>query len=82
VRQLTDEIKVPKRTLDRWRAWWLYAFVETPFWNTARAQFMPPLEAAALPACLLERFTGPDPPSQLGSALRFLSPLSTLREEN
>jgi hypothetical protein len=82
VQQLTDEIKVPRRTLERWRAWWLYAFVKTPFWKAARAQFMPPLEPAALPVCLLERFTGPDPPSQLASALRFLSPLSTLREEN
>lgn len=79
-RQLTDWIGVPKRTLERWRAWWLQEFVDSPFWKNARARFMPPLEAAALPACLLERFAGPDVSPRLVSALRFLSPLSTLGE--
>ena len=81
VRQLTNTINVPKRTLERWCTWWLNGFVGTSFWRTARAQFMPPVDTAGLPGCLLERFSGPDPP-QLVLALRFLSPLSTLREEN
>jgi hypothetical protein len=67
-------VRVPKRTLERWRLWWLHEFVDTLFWVTARGQFMPP-PAATLPASLLERFEGPDLPSQLVAALRFLAPL-------
>ena len=75
VSQLTEWIRVPKRTLERWRGWWVQAFVDTPLWMTARGQFMPPLEVAALPASLLERFSGADLPSRLIAALRFLAPL-------
>jgi hypothetical protein len=73
--QLNGWIGVPKRTLERWRAWWLHDFVESPFWVNARARFMPPLEAATLPASLVERFGAPDLASQLLAALRFLAPL-------
>jgi hypothetical protein len=73
--QLSGWIGVPKRTLERWRVWWLHDFVESPFWVNARARFMPPLEAATLPASLVERFGGADLASQLLAALRFLAPL-------
>jgi hypothetical protein len=75
VSQLTEWIGVPRRTLERWRAWWLLEFVGTRFWVTARGQFMPPPAAATLPASLLECFKGPDLPSQLVAVLRFLAPL-------
>jgi hypothetical protein len=54
----------------------MQAFINTPFWMIARGRFMPPLEVAALPASLLERFGSPGLPSQLVAALRFLAPLS------
>jgi hypothetical protein len=76
VKQLTEWIAVPRRTLERWRAWWLQGFVDTPFFKTARGQFMPPLETAALPASLVRRFEGGDLPSRLVAVLRFLAPLS------
>jgi hypothetical protein len=75
VSQLREWIGVPRRTLERWRAWWLLEFVGTRFWVTARGQFMPPPAAATLPASLLECFKGPDLPSQLVAVLRFLAPL-------
>jgi hypothetical protein len=74
--RLTQLIGVPKRTLKRWCAWWRRDFVNDPFWKNARAQFMPPVEAAALPASLVERFSGSDLSEQLVAALRFLAPLS------
>jgi hypothetical protein len=37
---------------------------------------MPPVEAAALPASLLERSSGSDLSQQLVAALRFLVPIS------
>ena len=74
--QLSKWIRIPGRTLERWRAWWLDEFVDTRFWMTERGRFMPPLAPEALPASLLERFEGPDLPSQLAAALSFLAPLT------
>jgi hypothetical protein len=74
--RLNQLIGVPKRTLARWHAWWVKDFADGAFWKNARAQFMPPLATAALPASLVERFSGADLPQQLVAVLRFLSPLS------
>jgi len=40
-KQLTEWLRVPRATIERWRAWWLQGFVESSFWKVARAQFMP-----------------------------------------
>lgn len=53
VSQLAEWVRVPRRTLERWRAWWLDEFVDTRFWVTGRSQFMPPPAPEALPASLL-----------------------------
>ena len=70
-------LTVPRRTLKRWRSWWLKLFVQTRFWQDARAQLMPPVDVDALPKSLLERFIDPDLGEQLVRLLKFLSPLST-----
>lgn len=75
VSRLTAWILVPRQTLERWRIWWLRAFVDSPFFVTGRGQFMPPLEIATLPASLLRRFGGADLSLRLVSVLRFLAPL-------
>jgi hypothetical protein len=38
VSRLTESIRVPKRTLERWRSWWLLEFVDTRFWVTTRGR--------------------------------------------
>jgi hypothetical protein len=58
VSHLTAWLGVPRRTLERWRAWWVHEFVDARFWVVARDRFIPPPAAAALPASLLERFEG------------------------
>jgi hypothetical protein len=73
--QLAEWLDIRRRTLERWRAWWLDDFVDTQFWVTHRSRFMPPPSPQALPASLLERFEGRDQPSQLTAALHFLAPL-------
>jgi hypothetical protein len=75
VAKLSKWLCVPKRTIERWRLWWLEDFVESSFWKNARARFMPPVVAAALPASLLAQFKDPDFWSQLIALLRFLTPL-------
>ena len=76
--QLTAVLNVPVRTLERWRRWWLEAFVQTPFWRAARAVFMPPIVEALVPASLLSRFPGDESATPMVQCLCFLSPLSTL----
>jgi hypothetical protein len=81
VSRLTERILVPKRTVDRSKAYDSVVLEGggclslSRFWVTARGQFIPPPAAATLPASLLECFKGPDLPSQLIAALQFLAPL-------
>ena len=75
MQRLNEIVSVDRRTIARWRQWWRKAFTETPFWRIARASFMPPLDHAALPTTLLDRFAG-DAADRLTALLRFLGPLS------
>jgi hypothetical protein len=74
--RFAEYIKVPKRTIERWRRWWLQDFADSAFWKRARSRLMPPIVVAALPASLLERFAGSDLSAQLVAVLQFLTPLS------
>ena len=64
-----------RRTLARWRAWWRSAFTDSPFAPVAMAAVVPPIDIAALPVSLLERFAG-DVGEKLIALLRLLRPLS------
>jgi hypothetical protein len=75
MRQLREHLGVSRRTVERWRRWWREAFADSPFWRTAAAAFMPPVEPDRLPASLLERFAG-DGETRLVSLLRFLGPIT------
>jgi len=74
--RLRELFGVSRRTLDRWRAWWRDAFVDSDFWKAAKAFFSPPVAEAGLPLSMLERF-GADEDSRLAPLLRFLMPIST-----
>jgi hypothetical protein len=75
VAELRASIGVSRRTLERWRRWWLQVFTETPVWREAKGQLAEPVEESRLPASLLERFAG-TPLDQLVALLKLLSPLS------
>jgi hypothetical protein len=64
-----------RRTLARWRAWWRSTLSDGPFAAVARAAVATPLNIAALPVSLLDRFAG-DMREQLIALLRFLGPLT------
>src|SRR5208337_41395 len=51
---------IDRRTLARWRAWWLATFTDGPFALVAKATFMPPVDIA----------------EQLTALLRFVAPLT------
>lgn len=73
---LRERLGIDRRTLERWRTWWLATFVESEFWKEARAQFMPVPCPKTLPWSLCEAF-GIDRLDRLLDLLRFLRPLTT-----
>ncbi len=73
--RLKEFLGVSRRTLSRWRAWWLTRFPATKFWKSAKARFARVVEVASLPASLLDAFAGSER-ERLVMALRLLSPLS------
>lgn len=75
VAELRRQIGVSRRTLERWRRWWLELFTATPVWKALCGRLSAPADPARLPASLLERFGGA-PDEQLIALLRQLSPLS------
>jgi hypothetical protein len=74
VRRLSAELGIDRRTLGRWRKWWLDTFAGS-FRPIAMAAFMPPLDLAGVPATLLGCFVG-EVREKLVSLLRFLGPLT------
>lgn len=72
--RLSADLGIDRRTLGRWRKWWMEAFAGA-FRPVAMAAFMPPLDLAGVPATLLDRYAG-DLAAKLVGLLRFLSPLT------
>lgn len=68
--------RVSRRTVERWRRWWLEVFTASPCWAAGRGRFVPPVAEGRLPLSLLERFVGEER-DRLVAALRFLSPVTT-----
>ena len=72
---LAEVVGVDRRTVARWRTWWLATFTTTPFWRATSAVFIPPVDASQLPASALDRFDG-DAERRLIAFLRFLAPIT------
>jgi hypothetical protein len=73
---LQEHLGVDRRTLERWRAWWLQDFAPGRPWRTARGRFLPPPDEATLPWSLWLSF-GHAGQKPLLDLLRFLVPWST-----
>ena len=76
VEVLRERLEIDRRTLARWRTWWLETFVESRFWKEARARFLPVPCPRTLPWSLGEAF-GIDRLDRLLELLQFLRPLTT-----
>lgn len=75
VERLRQTLGIDRRTLERWRQWWLETFVRTRFWRSARARFMPAVCERTLPWSLAERFEVARQ-ERLIALLMFLRPLT------
>jgi hypothetical protein len=76
-RALCELLRIPERTLDRWRTWWAQDFSRTPFWQSMRERFAVPVETTQLPQSLLARFDKGIATDRMMQLLRFVAPLST-----
>jgi hypothetical protein len=76
VKLLREVLGIDRRTLERWRQWWLGRFVESSFWQEARARFMPPLCLKTMPLSLCESFEV-ERRDRLLDLLKFLTPITT-----
>lgn len=76
-RQLSEQLGIGERTLPVWCRWWRKAFSASVFWRDAKAQLMPPVAQARLPATLLARFSGASLAEQIVALLAFIAPVSS-----
>lgn len=76
VAELRRVIGASRRTLARWRAWWLEVFTTTPFWRAAGA-LVPGASSSELPASLLASFVESDEVLRLYQFLDFIKPVTT-----
>jgi hypothetical protein len=76
VQRLREVLGIDRRTLERWRQWWLVIFVESSFWREARARFMPPLCLKTMPLSLCLSFAI-ERRDRLLDLLKFLAPITT-----
>jgi hypothetical protein len=76
VQRLREALGIDRRTLERWRQWWLGLFVNSSFWRDARARFMPPLSAQTMPLSLCLSFEV-EKRQRLIELLLFLAPITT-----
>jgi hypothetical protein len=82
---LREKLGIDRRTLERWRRWWLEDFVGSRFWRAARSRLVATFCQQTLPWSLCEAFEIADRAGPGGAErrrdrlldlLRFLSPLS------
>ena len=71
--QLQKLYQVSRRTLERWRAWWLREFAVSDVWAVLRARFAPRVDDARLPGAILERFGVWGTEASLIGGLRLLA---------
>lgn len=75
VEQLRLRLGIDKRTLARWRTWWLENFADSRFWKKARARFMPRLDQTVLPLSLVDAFKA-QLCAGMARLLEFISPIT------
>lgn len=75
VGRLRQELGIDRKTLERWRAWWLEAFVQSGFWKGAKGRFMPPVDEGEMPLSLVEAF-GAQGREGMVKLLEFLAPIT------
>jgi len=72
VSRLSSELGVDRRTLSRWRSWWLVSYPRSEHFERQRGQLPPGLALPHLPLSLLQVFGG-DEAQQMTALLQWLA---------
>ena len=75
--QLCEFVGVSRRTVERWRKWWLEDFVRSSFWKSACGRLASPVDKRTLPLSLLEAFRKRTVQEKMVALLRFILTLTT-----
>jgi len=75
--KLTAWLGVSRRTLGRWRRWWLQTFVASEVWKRVCGRLIPAPAVDSLPASWLDAMGAMDEVEQVQWILAWLLPLST-----
>lgn len=78
VAKLAAIVGVSRRTVERWRKWWLEEFTQSSFWRAAYGRLASPVDLETLPLSLLECFAKPTDEEKTIDLLRFILPLTTM----
>lgn len=78
--QLSRQLGVPVRTIERWRQWWLTRFTLTAVWRCLCGRFLPVVSASDLPGALLDRVVAANEREAVAAIMGWLAPLSTFTE--
>lgn len=73
VTQLARDLDIDRRTLTRWRQWWLETFVTSHAYACIQAAIVPPPDVTALPHSLVAHYSGADPPQRAAALMRHLA---------
>jgi hypothetical protein len=73
-------LSVSAQTVRRWRVGWQTGLVATRLWAQQHGSFLPPIDAERLPSDLVRRLVRRQGVSRLLATLKFLAPLTPLRE--
>lgn len=76
VKRLRQALGIDRRTLVRWREWWMRTFGGSVFWRAERGRFRRPIIEGKMPLGLVECF-GLGRGEGLVRLMRFLLPITT-----
>ena len=76
VQELREKLGIDRRTLNRWRQWWLESFTQSVFWKELKGSIPKDSNQFEMPLFLVEAFGVTRKEDGLLLLMKFLSPIS------
>ena len=74
--ELRRKLGIEKKTLNRWRKWWLENFNQSAFWREVKGNFPNGIDQKIMPLSLADAFEVTSKKTGLLKLMEFLSPIS------
>ena len=76
VQELREKLGIDRRTLNRWRQWWLESFTQSIFWKEFKGRIAKDSNQFEMPLLLVESFGVTQKKDGLSLLMKFLGPIS------